>query len=86
MKPSELIADPASWCQGYEAIDIDGDEVDADSRAACRWCLVGAIVKCRITSDELDVLYRRVPHLTRFNDSPGRTHAEVIAALKEAGL
>ncbi len=92
MKPSELIADPASWCQGSLARDQDGNSLGSGDPDACQWCMIGAIEKSLfITSKAFSRLERVVKSkgfeiIADWNDAPGRTHAEVIAALKEAGL
>lgn len=92
MLPSELIADPDKWTQDAEARDEHGDEVASGSRKAVRWCLVGAVRKC--VRDRLRVMFwpnlrAKLPgghSLESFNDTAGRTHAEVIDLLKSVGL
>jgi hypothetical protein len=80
MKPSELLK--MGWCQGALR---DGD----------KHCIVGASIAC--CSSETDRMFRGIVgrlignhFLTRWNDHPRRTQAEVVAvaerAEKEMGL
>lgn len=39
--PSEFLQD--GWCQGSNAMDMDGIPVSANSSAACQWCIEGAV-------------------------------------------
>jgi hypothetical protein len=40
----ERISDPERWTTGYYARNAYGDEVVANSPAACQWCAVGAVL------------------------------------------
>ena len=93
MKPSELIADPKAWTKGVAAVNATGKEVGPSSNEAVAWCLYGACVRCGVWDDQradrLGELIRKnigTGTVTDFNDDPNRTHTEVIAILKEAGL
>jgi hypothetical protein len=82
------------WCQGYFALNKEGREVDARSRSACKWCLIGAICKTtpdirflhikNIVENELDkdICSRaRSQHqnsIEGWNDKPGRTQKQVL--------
>ncbi len=95
MKPSELIAEPGSWCQNHMALKADGIEATSPQSAdACRWCIMGAFKRCYGSF----VQYGQAVHkmrsmklisdatsLTDWNDSLGRTRAEVIQLLKTVG-
>lgn len=82
MKPSELL-EKKGWIQG-KARSKDG------------YCLVYAIDKCCFDDDAFwemrDKLYKHLRNigqdasLQSWNDTPGRTKEEVIAACKEVGL
>jgi hypothetical protein len=39
----DLISTKDNWVQGSEAVDNDGDDVQAESTSATRFCAVGAI-------------------------------------------
>jgi hypothetical protein len=87
------------WCQGADARDANGSEVEPwDERAVC-WSLLGALVavledEARFRGDvpieELAAsLYALadvidVDSLAHWNDAPGRTQAHVVAALAAA--
>ena len=80
------------WCQGATARDAKGVSVATDDPRATRWCLIGAIAKAEY---ELKGWVKVGGHtaceqacggsgLTSFNDAPGRTAAQVAAALRRA--
>ena len=88
------------WCQTDDARDARGATVPPGSPDACCWSLLGAIVASsggpeRLRSDRrtlADVakaslavgLATGEESLRDWNDAPGRTSAEVIAAFDEA--
>lgn len=86
----ELIEDPERWTQEESARDADGKGVPIGSPEACQWCAMGALSK--IAPDGLMLSRTRVALLrgtgtysvSMFNDAPGRTHAEVLAAFDKA--
>lgn len=45
MKPSDVIAKPENWAQGYYAFNKNGAPVGAKCEAAIRFCILGAIEK-----------------------------------------
>ena len=73
----------------------NGDRVAYDSDRACAWCAIGALAAAAddrlgtgsavstadVIADELGV-----GSLPAWNDEPGRTQAEVVAALRGAPL
>lgn len=57
MKIRELLADESKWCQGHLALDETGNLCNPLDKHACRWCLVGAFIKCYVLpSDSVSVL------------------------------
>lgn len=42
----DLLSDPERWTKGTLAADVTGMTVDPKDPRACRWCLVGAMMKC----------------------------------------
>lgn len=46
MKVRDLLCDEGKWCKGANAVDANGDVVHPLSKHACRWCLLGAIIRC----------------------------------------
>ena len=90
----DLIYEPSAWIQCYHATDSEGMEVPPqDSDAVC-FCLEGAIIRSLtelgmfVTGSDLwevniEVMGGREDHenIARWNDSPSRTHREVLARL-----
>lgn len=81
------------WTQGDWAVDSAGHPVDVHNREACAWCLNAAVVRARDTArhiPEWGPIQRAVTQAigssmwARWNDAPGRTQAEVVAALRQA--
>jgi hypothetical protein len=79
------------WTQGKSAVDRNDNGVEADNPLACKWCAMGAISKAYsitrkyfIATDKLQVVVGE--SIVRWNDTTGRTQAEVIAAFKKAGI
>jgi len=85
MKAHELLARENGWCQGiYSRLAKDGTP---------QFCLMGALSKCYqgdINAPEIFFSVRaRIGHdikLECWNDTPGRTQAEVVALLKELDI
>lgn len=84
------IAKPEAWCKGRFATDAKGEDIASRSTDAASWCMRGAI--CAVSSSDHDAtcareLLERVTgarNLAHWNDDPGRTHAEVLAAFDRA--
>lgn len=81
------------WCQNHFAEDEDGIPVNWRSEHACKFCIQGAIMRAYV--DATDEVYIEVctkaydvykESLTTWNDHPTRTHADVLALLKKAGV
>lgn len=95
MKAYELL-EQMGWCQGANARNWAGKKVDPHHKSACRFCLIGALDKIydatsiAMMEAKLALYQQRViPHnmgLAEWNDAPGRTKEEVIAALKQADI
>lgn len=95
MTVAELLTDESKWTQGTYARDAGGDSVLCREAKACRWCLLGAmrVVYGGHRSTGFDSAFRRlrdaigrhVP-VHEWNDTPGRTFAEVRAAIEKAGI
>lgn len=91
MKPSELIATPDKWTKGEMAKDADGFPVFSTQDSAVCWCLLGAINRaCGIDANRVVIFnklgFKKINELTDWNDAPERTHSDVLARLKGAGL
>jgi hypothetical protein len=88
-----LIDTPEKWCQGAYMRDRNGARCCLTAKDAVKWCGLGAIgaVTCSHSeySEAINLLNRAVPvgHGSPYfawQDAPGRTHAEVMAAFDEA--
>ena len=90
MLASEYVA--RGWCQGAYAKDKDGYSIPPCDLGAVKWCLVGGIqASNELPSESLLTnavdLCRKLTgglSLTTWNDSPGRTQAQVVELLQEA--
>lgn len=82
------IADARHWCQLAMARDEFHSSVHARSRAAVRWCALGAVDSVTEAS-EADLMrahnrlrkasfYLRDEPVSVYNDAPLRRHAEVL--------
>jgi hypothetical protein len=80
------------WCQGSIAQDEDGDAVDALSSDARRWSALGALIaswgggpieNLRTALAAVHASTEQAP-LEVWNDRPGRTHDDVVAAFERA--
>lgn len=83
------------WTTGAYARDEDGYEVNATDADACSWCLSGAMIAGWADSGQphlraydavLAALERQIGPCNRagWNDFPGRTQSEVLAAVRAA--
>ena len=92
MKAYELLATPDKWTQGPMARNAAGESVPDLAEDACSWCMFGALVKCYGHSGiAFCEACRRVHEIIgckiiSFNETPGRTHAEVLDVLKRADV
>lgn len=92
MKAYELLANPESWTTGFYATDKEDRPCHTLGPDACRWCMAGALIRCypgkcvRAPLDQIIQDRFKFPSLESWQDEPGRTHAEVLALLKEVDL
>lgn len=81
------------WCQGVLATNGKGRGVLPDNPTACRFCIIGAIFSANYDfSDEAAHLRALIfdaleqitgsPSIPGWNDTPGRTQAEVVDVMK----
>lgn len=98
MTPREVLLKAAAlvergWCQGHYALDDHGNPALVEDDASC-FCAEGAIIAAGRTDSGSDfmetvrVLGRAIgvheSKIIAWNDAPGRTQAEVVAALRAA--
>lgn len=88
---ADLIEKPGAWTQETFARDATGRRVDMWSEDAKCFCVSSAIQRVegrfrRGAWNKFDGLTRQrgFRHMADWNDHPGRTQAEVVAALREA--
>ena len=85
-----LIEKPENWTQGTNARGKSGNPVICTGNAAVCWCAHGAITRAAkgVWYGEADrALTRQCPPnvgYIYFNDTPGRTHPEVLALFDKA--
>lgn len=92
-KAADLIEPEGAWTQGEYGRNKKGQPVHARRSAVC-FCLYGAINAARRRPLDTAVVGELFEHLKRgvpetefpwfWNDTPGRTQAEVVTALREA--
>jgi hypothetical protein len=78
---------PEKWTQGAPARDMLGSPVDFDTPDATAWCALAAIeTNAADYRQAREILLRaaRAESIINWNDSPSRTHAEVLAAFSRA--
>jgi hypothetical protein len=92
---AELLADPERWTKGKAARNENGKRVKLTSHKAQCWCVSGAIGRIyanvwdKKRSLERLAAAAGVPHrhfIAGWNDAPERTHAEVLEAVRKAGI
>jgi len=85
---ANLIEPEGAWTRGTFARDEHGEPTTSSAPWAVCWCAAGAII--RVSADRvrgkraLDYMEGRVGYVDLFNDTSGRTQAEVVAAMREA--
>jgi hypothetical protein len=87
-----LIAKPGAWTQGAYALTKNGRLIPPSSRHAACWCLSGALKRvapgarhAAVRGDAIVALGRVLKsNAVCWNDTRGRTQAEVVAKLIEA--
>lgn len=92
---AELLEDESRWCQMALARDEEGIGCDPESDEASSWCAIGAIVHVYGRDDAYFWSWGKLRESLRrdgfcdivdFNNAPKRTHAEVLAAVRKAGI
>ena len=88
--PSDYLAQ--GWCQWVLSKDSQGQEVSVDSPSAVQWCVMGAVLAA--FPGEFEKQHPNVGPIVDYlltkgtcvdwNNFPGRTQAEVVAAMQEA--
>jgi len=93
---ADLLEKPGAWTQNEFARDAVGRVVYPTSTLATCWCVRGAIAAVNEEEDDHAANTRNwkaaakllgfhdVHDIEQWNDTPGRTQAEVVAALREA--
>src|SRR4051812_24445814 len=88
---------PSRWIQKSFAKTASGRECSATDIKAQSWCLLGAVNYCflydttkhREAFDKLRNLIGtedKTFGISTWNDTPGRTHAEVVELVRKAGV
>ena len=88
----KVIEKPEAWIKGSFAMDECGNEVEAESPAACRFCVRGAIYRAVPERYEMThgALWAQVGDdplfdpLVKLNDSKSTTHADILALFDRA--
>lgn len=88
---AELLADEKRWTQGEFAKTASGQGCVPHNPNAVCFCLWGAMTRVYQSRDahdkaveKLQAVIGRHQRIAQFNDT--HTHAEVLAAVKEAGI
>lgn len=90
MKAWELL-EQKGWCQGDWAKNRRGASTIYSRDSACSFCLLGSIYRVYEADERTNALARiasvlKASSIAAWNDAPGRTKEEVIAALKAADV
>lgn len=87
----KLIEKPENWTQGAKSRDINGKpSVFGYKASAVCWCMLGAMemtgksLFANNKAQQVIELVINMNSIIRWNDSPDRTHAEVLAAFDRA--
>ena len=74
------------WCQHHYAEDAAGNIAEVGDDAAVAWCAAGALWKAGTGIYEVGLMKRAIGGCATdaWNDAPGRTQAEVLAAFDRA--
>ncbi len=94
MKLYELFNKPENWTQGVLARDKDGKMVECHSDTAYSFCLNGGILKCYgydtqrvMVSDIFAFVSDSINEsISKWNDNPSRTHAEVLSLVRKLNI
>ncbi len=94
-RAKKLLEDPDNWIQGRLSANRMNETCEIDHHTACRFCLMGAVVRAKIELGHRDVDAIRVLWDTssevndhgavyQFNDHPKTTHEDVLRVLDSA--
>jgi len=93
---AELLEDPARWTRGVFAKTPEGYACNSDCPEAACWCLSGAINRVHGGSEaRYYESHKKLKaalglglscDITYWNDDVNRTHAEVLDAVRRAGI
>lgn len=98
MKMKELLTKPEAWTQGLYARDTEGRSASPHGETTVCWCLIGALIrtynpmKKLASTPEAEEIERRIADeihsvdIADWNDSPDRTHAEVLALCEKLDI
>lgn len=96
----DLLNSPSKWCQKDNAVDDQGKPVIVQSSKACKWCLLGAIIKCypdpweqyQVECSIVKSIKRLYPRyngfgaITNFNDDRLISFVQVRQVILDAGV
>jgi len=94
----ELLGSPESWTQDAYARDQHGKPVHQNDSSATSWCLVGAIycvhgaeaktaiMRCLHMINPSDSNEYRTAPVGAWNDSPERSHKDIVELLENTGI
>lgn len=93
VKARKIIAEPQAWAKEAQAYTDDGEPVDFNDPAACRYCAAAAIAVVASTVQErweaYDALaatlgFKQSRRIVAWNNAKRRKHTDVLAAFDEA--
>lgn len=89
-KAADLLEKPGAWTRGTYARDSAGQLVASSDHTATCWCAMGATIRAAFSlgtrsGDAIEQIAKFAgDNIGAWNDAPGRTQAEVVAALRQA--
>jgi hypothetical protein len=93
VKVQELLSSEDRWCRVHLAMNKDGKATAPNDPDACRWCLLGALLRCGATpywEQIAAVIKKRTGgkdmSLSIYNDAPDRTFEDIKSLLQEADV
>jgi hypothetical protein len=90
MKVAELLSDESKWTTRFLARDVNNNSCHFNEIYACKWCMLGAILKCYGRDlDGYNKAHLKIRDMTGydivgFNDSA--TYEEVMAVVRKADI
>lgn len=88
-RAAALLEPEGAWTQAAYARGKSGRIVNPQSKAAVCFCMAGAVERAKGDDETLDErrfirMAIKRQYIPGWNDAPGRTQTEVVAALREA--